>query len=205
MLQKIVTFKKDPVYTENAFEDISEAFHLLELAFRLQKAFDDGLIDEKCFTRSIEIDTGTGTRIKEKNFALQDTKLRFHNLVLSAMATLVIAVDRGLDETYSEKQPDKNDNINSLRNFFYMLRCAFAHDIAHPQWQIKGKYRLVVYQVIIPKDIVLQATGNANMTEVSFQFNFENLDKKTVDFNSFHGIDGLICLTLYALSLVKKS
>ena len=120
------------------------------------------------------------------------------------MASVAIAVDTGLDKTFGAKHPELNDNTNSLRNFFYMLRCAFAHDITHPQWKVKGKY-LQTYKIIVPKEIMQMGSGNKNANEKLFEFDFKVLnEQKTVSIGSFHGIDGLICLVLYATKLTEK-
>lgn len=197
--------KAVPVFTESPFQNMSEALSLLELSFRLQKAFEDGLINKKAFTRSVEIDTGTGTKLKERTFDEQILAQQFHNLVLATLASLFIAVDKGLDDSFGAKAFDKNDNINSLRNVFYMLRCAVGHDIGHPKWKVKDKYKTLTYRICVPKEIMGMSGMNLGLTDAIFEFNFDVHNDKTVTIGSFYGIDGLIPLVRFALSICKRN
>ena len=184
-------------YPQNESQEIDECISLLAFAFRLQNGFNQNLIDKNCFTKSISI-IGTGINIKENVFDKKSINTQFHNLILSTLGTLSIVVDTALDKTFGIKQSDSKDNIHSLRAFFYMLRCAFSHDAIHPQWKVKEKYQKDTYIVIIPKEIMQQFYNNQNAMEKSFEFNFKNLNHKTVIIESFYGLDGLICLSLYA-------
>ncbi len=203
---KDTNIENSNTYPQNAFQGIVEVINILTLAFRLENAFKENLIDEQAFTKSILIDSKKGMGINESTFDRQKLEIQFRNLVLSNIGTLTIAIDTALDATFKSKNPDGTDSINCLRNVFYMLRCAFAHDPIHPKWDIKEKYQKT-YKVIILKEIMQKISNNRVSAEISFEFNFKALSeryKKTVLFEDFYGIDGLINLSLYAVNLTES-
>ncbi len=190
----------ESMYPQSAFQEICEAIHLMELAFRLQKGFHDKLIDETCFTKRIIVDTPQGFGVGECELDKSALALRFYNLVFSTMGTLAIAVDNALDKTYGTKKPQETDTINSLRNFFYMLRCAYAHDAMNPTWEIKTKYKRT-YKVIIP--VVALQKFKQLKPKTEYEFDFEKLNGEIVEFDYFDRFNGLMCLALYAAHLTE--
>ena len=39
-----------------------------------------------------------------------------------------------------KNDPDARDNLGQLRMLIYMCRCAFAHNVLYPEWEVRGKY-----------------------------------------------------------------
>ncbi len=85
-----------------------------------------------------------------------------------------------------------------------MLRCAFAHNIMDPKWEVKKKYAKT-YTIEIPENLGVSQLNLKALSEYHiFSFNFEKLNNLQLEFSHFKGIYGLISLTLYALHLIEK-
>lgn len=192
-------------HSEEPTVAIAEALRLLELTFRLQGGFRQGFIRDECFTKEIEIPSGTGTRLAAMEFQKDQLDQRFHNLVLSALSTLAIAVDKALDSAFGSKvSKNTGDAVVSLRAVFYMLRCAWAHDVINPKWHRYAKKYEGVYLIVVSAESVAKATYGRLDQERSFEFNFVELNGQYVDFRPFGGIDGIFCLAVYAQDLVAN-
>ena len=190
-------------YPQTYFQKIEESIKILELTFRLQYGFRKNLIDQRCFTDAVVIDLASGIGINSDTFDEQERDVQFHNLVLSAIAAMAIAVDTTLDEIFLAKDPEKKDNIGALRAFFYMLRNACSHDIINPYWRVKNKYQNV-YTTIVPKEIMIKGAQGETFPEKKFIFDFGKLNGHEVRIEDFGGIVGLVTLAIYAASLAQK-
>lgn len=195
----------EQIHLENPILAIDETYKIFVLAMRLKNGFKGGFINQKCFTSSLEISSDLRMYIPGQNYDQRTIYRQFHNLVLSAAAALVIAVDTALDETFGAKNPlNTNDTIDSLRAIIYMLRCAWSHDMANPKWEIKGdKYRRT-YQVSIPQQIIL-IFSSGRITDLQiYELDFSKLDGNYVELTPFRGIEGVIFLSLYAKELINQ-
>jgi len=188
------------MHPQTPFQVVGEAIYLMELAFRLQRGFHDELINEACFTKGIIIDTTQGFGFKERELDENALTPRFHNLVISTIGTLAIIFDGALDKKYGDKEPLETDTINSLRAFFYMLRCAYAHGAINLKWQAMPKYQRI-YKITIPSD-ALQKLKHLN-PKTEYVFDFKKLNRQIIELDSFDRFNGLMCLALYAAHLTE--
>jgi len=190
----------ESMHPQTPFQAVCEAIYLMELAFRLQRGFHDELIDKACFTKGIIVDTSQGFGFRERQLDENALTPRFHNLVLTTIGTLAIIFDNALDKKYGDKKPLETDTINSLRAFFYMLRCAYAHGPINPEWFAKQKYQRT-YKIAIPAEALLKLKHLNPQTE--YVFDFKKLNGQIVEFDSFDRFNGLMCLALYAAHLTE--
>jgi hypothetical protein len=58
-----------------------------------------------------------------------------------AFAASAFALDKGFEVADIERNPSAEGKINHLRIIVYMVRCAYAHGIADPKWEVYGKFR----------------------------------------------------------------
>lgn len=202
---KNAIFMLEQIHPENPIQAIDETYKTFVLAMRIQSGFKEGLINQKCFTSSIEIPSDLRMSIPEQNYDQRAIYRQFHNLVLSATAALIIAVDTALDETFGAKNPlNTQDPIDSLRAIIYMLRCAWSHDMANPTWALKGdKYRKT-YQVTVPQQLMSTLSSGQITDSQTYKFDFSKLDGNYVELVLFRGIEGIIFLSLYAKELINQ-
>ncbi len=195
----------EQIHPENPIQAIDETYKTFVLAMRIQNGFKEGFINQKCFTSSIEIPSDLRMPIPGQNYDKRAIYRQFHNLVLSATAALIIAVDTALDETFGAKNPlNTQDPIDSLRAIIYMLRCAWSHDMANPKWELKGdKYRRT-YQVTVPLQTISTFSSGRITDSQIYELDFAKLDGKYVELALFRGIEGIIFLSLYARELIDQ-
>lgn len=124
-------------------EDIEIAFLQLEFAIKLLSY---------CELRKIkpsEFDTDHVVLLEEGNlgfptghFSDPDNIIRAAAVsVLLAFGASALALDKAYEVAGIEPDPSSEDKVTALRTLVYMVRCAFAHGIADPRWEVRGKYR----------------------------------------------------------------
>jgi hypothetical protein len=89
-----------------------------------------------------------------------------------AFAASTLAMDKAYEIANITKDPLSRDKDTSLRTLVYMVRCAYAHGIADPRWQVRNDYK----QFHPPKSLV-GASG----------LDFSTLDGKSFDFDQIGG------------------
>jgi hypothetical protein len=60
--------------------------------------------------------------------------------VVMAFGASVLALDQAFEAFGITCDPEAVDNVTRLRTLVYMVRCAHAHRIADPRWEVRGKY-----------------------------------------------------------------
>ena len=174
------------VHSKNPVKTVGAALSLLEHSFRLQWGFRQGFIQNDCFTLKVDIPSGTGTHLVARKFDKEQLELEFHNQILIALCALAISVDKALDSTFGSKESkNTGEVVNAIRAIFYQLRCAWAHDVINPKWNRKENKYKGLYRVVVPSEIVSKATyGRLNQSKI-YEFNFEELNGKYVNFVPF--------------------
>lgn len=71
---------------------------------------------------------------------VEDIHLGAENSVLLSVGALFLAFDTALDEAGIGNHPCALDAFGQLRILVYMCRCAFAHNVLAPRWEVRGKY-----------------------------------------------------------------
>ncbi len=194
-------------YPKTSAEEIEESLNILDLAIRLQIGYREEFIAEECFTREMGVnrDNHSILKILDSKAKQPILKNRFLNLVLTSMGTVSCAVDRALDKKFGQKNLDDRTHNGSLRSIMYMMRCAFAHDPCNPTWCCKPKYRDSPYEISIKKSDSNRIKFAENSDEcLIFKLDFKSLNKKRLNFEHFHALDGFFLFAEHAQKLVSE-
>jgi hypothetical protein len=124
-------------------QELDIAFRQLEFAVRLLSYSELGHVKPSDF------DTDHLTRLPNGslhfpsgNFSEQGSICRAASInFMMAFGTSVLVLDQAFQAFGIEPDPEATDNIGRLRTLVYMVRCAHAHRIADPRWEVRGKYR----------------------------------------------------------------
>ncbi len=123
--------------------DIEIAFLQLEFAFKLLSYCDLKKIDPS------EFDTDHTVLLENGNLGFQtghfsdpDNIIKAATVsVLLAFGASALALGKAYEVAGIEANPSSGDKIIRLRTLVYMVRCAYAHGIADPRWEVRGKYK----------------------------------------------------------------
>lgn len=127
-------------------EDIDIVFRQLEFAIKLLSFAELENIDPKAFDTDHVVMLERGSlHFPAKHFGDSDSIIRAANIsVLIAFSASVLVLDKGFEVIGVKRDPEASDNIGRLRALIYMIRCAQAHSIADPRWEVRGKFARVL-------------------------------------------------------------
>ena len=60
--------------------------------------------------------------------------------VLIAFSASVFVMDEAFQAAGMKPDPDAAGNDGQLRTLIFMVRCAYAHGLGTPRWEVRGKY-----------------------------------------------------------------
>jgi len=128
--------------TLEALEDIDIAFRQLEFAIKLLSFCELDHINPKDFdTDHVVLLDGGNLHFPPGQFSDQDSLNRAASIsVLLAFSASVLLLDKGFEAIGIAPNPEASDNVGKLRVLIYMVRCAQAHGIADPHWEVRGKF-----------------------------------------------------------------
>jgi len=139
---------------------INSAQGFFDLVVRLGNAVREGNITPEMLRKPIRIITGgPGIMLGERVYTPEELFAGIQNIGFSAVGITAMALDQALDEAMGMKDPNDTGQNGALRAIIYMLRCAFAHDIAEPQWCCAPKYQNS-YSVFLPQSGLLTFNGS---------------------------------------------
>jgi len=140
-------------------ERILTAQTFFDVAVRLGNSVREGSVTPHMLKKPINIITGgPGLQLGPKEYTPQQLMEVMENFVFTAMGITAMAADQALDEALGAKNPDDVSQTGSLRAIIYMLRCAFAHDIAEVTWCCASKYQRE-YSVLLPHAGLIKFNG----------------------------------------------
>lgn len=122
-----------------AIEDVEHAFRQLEFAIKLMCYCELGHIDVEKFDADITIllqneNVGYNAGGFEKDSIVMTSQM----LVGTAFGVSAIVLDALYDAAGIKKNIKSREPKDDLRMLVYMVRCAFAHNIAAPVWDARG-------------------------------------------------------------------
>ena len=128
-----------------AFEDIDVAFLQLEFSIKLLTFCELEKIDPA------EFDTDLTVLLDDGNLPYPSGHFSDPgNIVRSAGVSVSLAAGASafvLDKVWEvagiAPDPAAEDPSAQLRTVVYMVRCAYAHGIAEPRWEVRGDFRRV--------------------------------------------------------------
>jgi len=123
-------------------QNINQAFLYLEFTIKLFIYMEQITIDKDEFDTKIQI-TGEKKNIFFNANAFDtydDLILGAENSVLLAVGFTAIVLDTSLNSIGNKPDPKNRSSDGMLRSLIYMIRCAYAHDMMHPKWEVRGNY-----------------------------------------------------------------
>jgi len=183
------------LFCETFIEQIDESLNILDLSLRLQIGFREKHISKSCLESKIGINNDTDSYLPSNFISDDSLKNQFRNLVLSALCTASCAIDRALDDKFGKE----NKKDSAIRNVFYMIRCAFAHDPINPKWKCNSIYCEKPYIIEINKNVSSRVIFSKTCPEkIKFEFNFKELNGQSLKLENFFALDGFFLLAEYA-------
>lgn len=154
-----------------ALKDVEIAFLQLEFAIKLLSYCELEKIDP------LEFDTDHIVRLKNGNlgfpaghFSDPDNIIRAASVSVSlAFGGSALVLDKAYEVAGINRDPLSEDGRIKLRTLVYMVRCAYAHGVADPKWEVRGDYRRTM-------KIELAGGPMINLTELDGQdFDFDHV------------------------------
>lgn len=71
---------------------------------------------------------------------INDIHLGAENAILGSVGDFFLALDTALCKAGIKTDLSTQDSFGQLRILIYMCRCAFAHNVLAPCWEVRGKY-----------------------------------------------------------------
>jgi len=131
-------------------QQLINAVNVFGLCVNIHEAISEHRIIPDTFKKSVRIDTGGKSVTIQSNYTHEALRIQSKNLLFMALGTTAIVIDTALDAVFGSKNPSDTSQIGAARAIIYMLRCAFAHDMAFPVWSCKTKYQMQ-YAINLPK------------------------------------------------------
>lgn len=127
---------------DDALLDVEIAFRQLEFAIRLLSYCELDHISPADFDTDHIVDLGNERlHFPPGNFSDQASLIRGAGTsVLIAFSVSVLALDDAFFAAGINNRPEGASNDEQLRALVYMARCAVAHGVADPRWEVRGPY-----------------------------------------------------------------
>lgn len=127
---------------EFALLDVEQAFKQLEFAIKFMCYCERGDLDKRKFDSDITI------LLDEENIrfpggsfqSVQDIIIASKINVGICFGASAIVLDGLFEAVGIKPNPRSQNHKDELRTLVYMVRCAFAHNIAKPCWEARGDY-----------------------------------------------------------------
>ena len=157
-------------------ERIDQAFLQLEFAIKLLTYVELGKLDKK------EFDVDVTLLLKENNLTFRnDTFQKYDDLINAVqnnynitLGFTAILLNSCFEEAGTNHDPKDNLFKAEIRSLIYMIRCAFAHDMMSPKWEVRGKYNRIL---------------NIQFEDYKLEINLCKLDGQPFEVSQIGGID----------------
>jgi len=139
----------DAPLKNDILKNINQAFLQLEFSLKLLTHFELVKVNKD------EFDTNVRIRGKYINLDIPHNRFNTYNdLVIAADNTCSITLgftsivlDDSLQSAGFSHKPQDKSTDGLVRTLIYLIRCAYAHNMMYPIWEIKTKY---IYKIEIP-------------------------------------------------------
>ena len=130
---------------DDAVVDVGIAFDQVEFSIKLLSYCEFDRI------RPAEFDTNQVVLLEQENlafpagrFSTQEDIVRAAMVAVSlALAGSALTLDRAWEVAGIRPDPGSPERAVKLRTLVHMVRCAYAHGVADPRWEVRGNYRQV--------------------------------------------------------------
>jgi hypothetical protein len=131
---------------EEAKGDIEIAFRQLEFSIKLLSYCEAGGINPRDFDTDHLVQLSNGNlHFPTGHFSDPDNiRKAAGTSVLIAFSASILVLDKAFEVGGIAPNPESADAAVRLRTLVYMLRCAQAHGIADPRWEVRGKFRRTI-------------------------------------------------------------
>ena len=127
---------------QDALIDLDLAFRQLEFTIKLLSFCELGKINPSEFDTNHIVEIGN-ERLHFPRGKFSDKislEKAAETSVLIAMSASALVLNDAFNAFGILPNPDATDNEGQLRALVYIVRCAYAHNIAAPLWEVRGKY-----------------------------------------------------------------
>ncbi len=140
-----------------ALEDLEIAFLQLEFVIRLLSYCELKKIDPSEFDTDHTVLLENGNlRFPTGHFSDLDNIIRAANVSVSlAFGGSALALDKAYEVAGIKPDPASKDGLIKLRTLVYMVRCAYAHGVAEPKWEVRDKYQQALEVELAGKQITI--------------------------------------------------
>jgi len=130
------------VTLDDALADVRDAFLQIEFSIKLLGYCEHGNIDSSEFDTHEVVLLEHGTLgFPSGSFSTQSEIIRAASVAVSlALAGSALSLDKAWDIAGIPPDPRSEDRRVKLRTLVYMVRCAFAHGVADPKWEVRRDY-----------------------------------------------------------------
>jgi len=166
--------------------NIDQAFLQLEFTMKLLTYIELGKIDKDVFDTHISI-TGWERPFSYPANAFNtynDLILAAENCVLLSVGCTALVLETSLELVGKNPDPNNRSPEGMLRNLIHMIRCAFAHDMMYPKWEVRGDYAQPL-EIQLERDILKLDLSNKH----NQPFNIEDIG----GYENYYEIKDLIC------------
>jgi hypothetical protein len=118
-----------------------------------------------------------------------DILLGAENSIRLSVGALFLALDTALEEAGFKKDPSSQDAFGQLRILIYMCRCAFAHNVLAPHWNVQGQY---------------QRQLKIALSSISLQLDLNKLAGQPFDIHQIGGYSQLLKINDYILKILAS-
>jgi hypothetical protein len=126
-----------------ALENVALGFLQLEFAIRLLSYCEMEMIKPSDFDAPhlTFLEGGERLNFPSGHFSTNDDLVKAAGTsVMIAFSVTALVLDEAFAVAMIKADPEAGDNTVRLRTLVYMIRCAMAHGIAAPQWEVRDKY-----------------------------------------------------------------
>ena len=127
----------------DALDDVRIAFLQVEFSIKLLSYCELEKIDPAEFDlEQVVLLKHENLRFPPGDFNRLEDIVRAANVtVLSALGVSALTLDKAWEVAGIDPDPVSEDGTIRLRTLVHMVRCAYAHGMADPKWQVKRHYR----------------------------------------------------------------
>ncbi len=170
-----------------ALEDVENAFKQLEFAIKLKCYCELGYLNKEKFDSEIQL--------VEENIVFPSGSFQSNQIIFSSRINVgicfgasAIALDALFDEAGIKRNPSSRDPNDELRLLVYMVRCAFAHNIAKPCWEVKDNNARKI---------------KLDLDEKELPIDMKALNKKDFDYSHIGGFRNWYKIKEMAVRIIK--
>jgi hypothetical protein len=125
-------------------DHINQAFLQLEFSIKLLTYAELREIDKEEFDTDLLIGQGDLSFSHSTFDTYEDLMLAAHNNFNITVGFTAIVLDSSFNSVGILPNPNDRSPEGALRALIYMIRCAYAHNMMYPKWEVKGPYAQIL-------------------------------------------------------------